>query len=142
MRRIKAVLLITALVVGVSASLAWAECFILEGGSYFGEEMTLNINWTSQPDNLSMDQPIPLNGWGVDARSNTALFIGTYQSSVHMQEYSLSGSGRITSEGEGIVSAFYQYHFILAPGSWTYDGMIYTSDGSQRTVSGSVVSCD
>jgi len=142
MRKIKAVLLITVLVVVVSASQVWAESFILQGGSYFEEDMILNIHWSCQSENVSPDQPIPLAGGGIDARSNKATFIGTYQSSVHMQEYSLSGSGRITSEGEGIVSAFYQYHFILAPGSWMYDGMIYTSDGSKETVSGSVVSCD
>ena len=138
MRIIKTVLLITVLVVAGSASLAWAECFTLEGGSFFGEDMTLTLHLASQTES---DQPIPLKGTGTDARSNTAIFIGTYQSSVHMQEYSLVGSGLIISETP-TVSAFYQYHLILAPGSWTYDGIVNTTDGSKRTVSGNVVSCD
>ena len=141
MKKIAAVLCCTALLLLAAVS-AWAsdECYTLSGGDYFGGDMGLILIIQAPTDGGDI---YTVFGLGNDSKGDTsALLHGVTQTSGHVKEFSLRGSGPIASDKEGGVWAMYEYHLTLGPSDsgWTgtYAGEVHTTDGAEKNVSGSV----
>ena len=125
------------LLIGAAAAWASDECYTLSGADYFGGDMTLGLAIQAPPEGGDV---YAVYGIGKDSQGHSVLIQGSTQSSAHVKEFSLRGSGPIGAGRHGDVWAIYEYHLTLGPGGsgWTgnYAGEIHTTDGAEKDVSG------
>ena len=123
----------------IAAAAAWAsdECYTLSGGDYFDGDMALALAIQAPSGGGDV---YTVYGIGTGSQGRSALLQGAAQSSAHVKEFSLRGSGPIGPGRNGDVWAIYEYHLTLGPGGggWTgnYAGEIHTTDGAEKNVSG------